>query len=227
MHMFLYIAAEYEGDKPTSYVKIGSTINLEKRLAALQHASPREIRFVSTYPQHSIDIEREIHNGLKPHRVRGEWFRISIEQVTFFVEQAIAAHDALGKKLPVRERVSPTERVALLPKVFDHRDIEVTFNWTAEQARSLCCRLVREGVAEAAGKRAPIYYNLFLEPKGRSVLLGDALRKLSPAATLIGATALNAGGWTTQIPHILEVAMPRTRLIRCLGQPRHGPDDEW
>jgi hypothetical protein len=111
-------------------------------------------------------------------------------------------------------RKSVYQRICQLPTVFDHRDVELAFNWDHDQAKQFCVRAVEQGVAARAGERAGIYYNLFLEPKGRAVLLGDVLRRINPSVVMVGLSALHAASWITQNPRLLEVAMPRTRVVR-------------
>lgn len=56
-------------------VKIGTTRQLSKRLAALQHASGVELRIGRTYGGGPI-AEKKLHELFAPWRMQGEWFAL-------------------------------------------------------------------------------------------------------------------------------------------------------
>ena len=56
-------------------VKIGQTRgDVKKRLAALQTSNPERLTVRATLHADK-DLEREIHEALKAHRLAGEWFQ--------------------------------------------------------------------------------------------------------------------------------------------------------
>lgn len=58
-------------------IKIGRSINPEKRRRDLQTQGGRTIRLVAVFQGQGAE-ERRIHAALAPHRLLGEWFRSSI-----------------------------------------------------------------------------------------------------------------------------------------------------
>lgn len=54
-------------------IKIGYSANPEKRLAALQTASPYDLAILAIRPG-SRDDEAALHDRLSAHRLRGDWF---------------------------------------------------------------------------------------------------------------------------------------------------------
>lgn len=55
-------------------IKIGSTNNLEKRLADLQTASPIELLVIGVCDPPFDGFEKWLHSTLVGYRIRGEWF---------------------------------------------------------------------------------------------------------------------------------------------------------
>jgi len=54
-------------------IKIGKTVDIEKRLATLRTMSPVDIELVCTI-DYDEGLERRIHEHLKEYRANGEWF---------------------------------------------------------------------------------------------------------------------------------------------------------
>jgi hypothetical protein len=65
-------------------VKIGWSMNPQKRLAGLQTAHPEQLH-LRGYRRGSVQAERELHETLKDYRVNGEWF-VSHEDVLAQIE---------------------------------------------------------------------------------------------------------------------------------------------
>ena len=68
-------------EKGTSYVKVGITNNVERRLRTLQTANPHDLELVYFFngpPRTIKGYERIIHKKLKAmgRHIRGEWFFI-------------------------------------------------------------------------------------------------------------------------------------------------------
>lgn len=63
-------------DSDRKLIKIGIAKDVEHRIAALQTASPTDLRIVGCLAG-ARDLERTIHELLAVDRVRGEWFRPS------------------------------------------------------------------------------------------------------------------------------------------------------
>jgi hypothetical protein len=79
-------------------VKIGVSSNPTARLAAMKTASafPLELCFVGACQTSGIEIEREAHRLLEPHRTNGEWFDVSTELASSAIFGAAAK---LGQKI--------------------------------------------------------------------------------------------------------------------------------
>lgn len=57
-------------------IKIGSSYDVPKRVAALIATSPVSLRLLKTVPG-GLKLEKQLHRQLKAHRVHHEWFRAS------------------------------------------------------------------------------------------------------------------------------------------------------
>lgn len=85
-------------------------------------------------------------------------------------------------------------------------------------ATQYCWRWSKLGYARMGGPRLGVYYNLIREPEyGRH--LGDlVLKAISRPAVVAGASALNHHGWTTQMPHRLEIAVAVSGKLPTIRQ---------
>lgn len=70
-------------DSSTKYVKIGNSINPEKRERTLQSEKPT-IELLHIFKK---NIETELHSKYKAKRVRGEWFDLSINEVKKIIKK--------------------------------------------------------------------------------------------------------------------------------------------
>lgn len=61
-----------------TYVKIGKSGNVAKRMKHLQCASSRKLNLLADIP---FDIEKELHRTYRKCRTIGEWFYLNIEQL--------------------------------------------------------------------------------------------------------------------------------------------------
>lgn len=61
-------------DQPDYPIKVGSTTNVEKRLAQIQNACPWPLRVLAVAAGGS-SVEREIHRAFREDRLSGEWFK--------------------------------------------------------------------------------------------------------------------------------------------------------
>lgn len=62
-------------DEASRSIKIGSALNIEKRLRAFQTAWHSPVRLLGSIPEPiGGGLERTLHRTFKRHRVRGEWF---------------------------------------------------------------------------------------------------------------------------------------------------------
>lgn len=66
-------------------VKIGYATVIEKRLRALQSASPHQLKVIGSM-QGSVIDERKLHIQFSKHRLQGEWFEPDIEIIKYASE---------------------------------------------------------------------------------------------------------------------------------------------
>ena len=116
-----------------------------------------------------------------------------------------------------RTYVPGVQRLMALPEIIDLRMLERQ-GLTRGTARLQASLWARAGMLKPAGPRTGIYYNLVRDNRGASAHLGALLVRQYATPVVIGASALNHHGWTTQMPRVLEVAVPVTRRRRRLLQ---------
>lgn len=68
--------------------KIGHTVNIVQRFKSLDGESPVELKLVG-YMESSLlwDLERELHRTFHDKRIRGEWFKLSLEDIDCIKER--------------------------------------------------------------------------------------------------------------------------------------------
>ena len=63
-------------------VKIGKTANIESRFSTLNHASPIDLELVHVFDTlFGDELEEELHALYDDRRIKGEWFRLSDQDV--------------------------------------------------------------------------------------------------------------------------------------------------
>lgn len=88
--MYLYIIRE-EGKRPP--VKVGVSMNVEKRLATLQTGNPRKLILVAKAHMGSkkkaYAVERMIHKRFLEQHIHGEWFnyKLRLKRVIKLLDQ--------------------------------------------------------------------------------------------------------------------------------------------
>ncbi|MEE9925803.1 MAG: GIY-YIG nuclease family protein [Brucella anthropi] len=92
MSHFLYAIgpARARGDEP-QLIKIGHTNNIERRLIALQVGCPIALTLKKSWRfarrASVIDLEKHCHARFIAERKHGEWFDVTLEVVSEFVDQ--------------------------------------------------------------------------------------------------------------------------------------------
>lgn len=72
----------------SGHIKIGYTSNLKSRIKSMQTASPFQLELVASYESFGIQEEEALaHEYFKYHRVRGEWFEITYNNIFKFIEE--------------------------------------------------------------------------------------------------------------------------------------------
>jgi Rha family phage regulatory protein len=76
------------GNEDNSYIKIGVSADVEKRLKQLQTGSWTNLFLIykSMVCSNAFDIEKNIHNKISSEKVRGEWFEIEVSEAIKLIE---------------------------------------------------------------------------------------------------------------------------------------------
>ncbi len=109
--------------------------------------------------------------------------------------------------------VPGVQRLMALPAIIDLRMLERQ-GLTRGSARLQASMWARAGMLKPAGPRSGIYYNLVRDNRGAAAHLGELLIREYATPIVVGASAIHHFGWTTQMPRVLEVAVPVTRRRR-------------
>lgn len=109
--------------------------------------------------------------------------------------------------------MNTTDILMKLPPVFDLRELQIVAGIDRKHASQMCWRLSnRDLIAPFA---EGIYFNLLADRNASKTQIGQAInRTVSTYKIAIGASALNKAGWTTQMPRVLELALPVDRKHR-------------
>lgn len=83
--------------------KIGLTTNIKKRTNQLQTANPNLILETSFQTKHDYKLETYLHNHFKNRKVKGEWFKLSEEDIKKFNSYC----EKLEKALDVLKNENP------------------------------------------------------------------------------------------------------------------------
>ncbi len=77
-------------------VKIGCTIDVERRLRALEKSSPLQLE-VAAYVRGGLGLERKLHAYFQANHSHGEWFRRSIALANLIedLRSGVAIEDAI------------------------------------------------------------------------------------------------------------------------------------
>ena len=63
-------------------IKIGQKDIFRNRLSKLKKQYPGRLHVIGTIPTHTPQVlERQLHREFAPHRIRREWFLLTVEQV--------------------------------------------------------------------------------------------------------------------------------------------------
>lgn len=95
----------YFAGSSDSPIKVGYTINLDKRISAIKTAAPTPVKLLTSVPGNR-KTESYFHARLRPHRLQGEWFTPHSE-----VLDLISKVQASGILLVPEEFRSPSNSV--------------------------------------------------------------------------------------------------------------------
>ena len=65
-----------------NYYKIGSAVDVEKRIKSLQIANPSKLRIIYKSRECKRGLEGKIHKQLKKHKHRGEWYGFTKKELS-------------------------------------------------------------------------------------------------------------------------------------------------
>jgi hypothetical protein len=100
---------------------------------------------------------------------------------------------------------SALKRLALVPEVFTGGDLTVLFGWKSAICSNYLAHWRKAGLVKSLGGRSDVHMNLL---RNRHINPEAALRRAFPQAIKVGVDVLREAGWTTQIAHTTEVAVP-------------------
>lgn len=102
-------------------------------------------------------------------------------------------------------RVTSFERLQQLPAIFTGAQASMAFGWTSPITSTYVAKWARQGMVRPLGGRSDVFFNLVVQ---RQYDLEAGLRRVIALATKVGADVLREAGWTTQVMHRPEVAVP-------------------
>lgn len=112
-----------------------------------------------------------------------------------------------------KKRQKPFAILSSLPEVIEARDVRIAAGWERKTALEAMFRWVRAGYIRKFADG--VYFNLVSSPKAPQTHVYEAAqRTVRRPMVLIGASALRAAGWTTQMPSGYELAIATDRNIR-------------
>jgi hypothetical protein len=108
------------------------------------------------------------------------------------------------------------KRLSSVPEVFTSEEFCRRTGMSHQAAGLYLVRLKHAGLVETAGPRTGLFFNRLKQPQIDASLRLQAAKRLYPSALVVGAACLHAAGFTTQIPHVLDVAVKSRPSIKQL-----------
>ncbi len=127
-YVYLITYAETPG-----YYKIGKALDLNKRLATLEVGSPFKISLVhSVSTRDTAELENRLHKKFSGCRVKGEWFWLSAEDVSYIQSIESIEQVVLPPKITPSTQVTPRESSNDLIRILKSMspDLEQCFDGT-------------------------------------------------------------------------------------------------
>ena len=107
---------------------------------------------------------------------------------------------------------SAIQRLASLPEVFTGGDLAVLFGWKSGICSSYLASWRKAGLVQSLGGRSDVHMNLLRHQANPE----NALRRAYPQAVKVGIDVLREAGWTTQIPSVIDIAVPSGSSLHAL-----------
>lgn len=93
-----------------NYVKIGTAIDVDKRLCAIQTSVPVLLKIYAIIPHADRGRERELHRRFRKDRLGGEWFWLSSEVKAFI--RKVSQPAIVDGPLPPKRLRSPVTGIS-------------------------------------------------------------------------------------------------------------------
>lgn len=120
---------------------------------------------------------------------------------------------------------SATQRLSTLPEVFTGSDLTIVFGWKSAVASTYLALWRKAGLVKSLGGRSDVHMNLV---QNRRVNPEHALRRAYPRAIKVGVDVLRQAGWTTQIPWVVDVVVPKASGLHGIeGFHLQHRSDKW
>lgn len=120
---------------------------------------------------------------------------------------------------------SAIKRLEGVPEIFTGGDLTILFGWTSQVASTYLANWKRAGLVKSLGGRSDVHMNMVAKRQANPEL---ALIRAYPMAVKVGADVLREAGWTTQIPRLPEVVVPRPGPIYKIdGFDLSGRRQKW
>jgi hypothetical protein len=125
MKNYIYII-KVDESKTRSFIKIGYTNNLKKRLSSIQIGNPRKIELINLLvvkKEEAREVEKTLHRSIETHWLNGEWFTYGQSQ-KLILEAQITNLQKAGKvaleKIPQKKKTE-SELMEALDSYFPSR----------------------------------------------------------------------------------------------------------
>jgi hypothetical protein len=145
-YVYFVACAEPDCRKVHPFIKIGQTMRLAERLAALQTGSPVELCVVGYIKtENPRELESYFHKNFNKARIYGEWFRVSSGMIV-----AIRHHNIINDKFD--EFFTAPPKFDIHPMIEAWRDYARELEARIAQltgVRVQCCPTVSDGKARA------------------------------------------------------------------------------
>jgi hypothetical protein len=115
--------------------------------------------------------------------------------------------------LAPQKYLSAINRLNALPEVFTGGELAVLFGWKSGICSTYLASWRKAGLVKSLGGKSDVHMNLLRNPKGDPE---RALRRAYPQAVKVGMDVLREAGWTTQIPSVIDVAVPSGSTLHKL-----------
>ena len=113
--------------------KIGVATNVHKRIRELQTASHEELVLIGSIPNGSFKLEKALHKKFSKYRLKGEWFKLSFEQIIKIKDLVLdISYDSLSNLFSLKSNCimnkKPNSKSKYVPSLASQREVVSTTN---------------------------------------------------------------------------------------------------